>query len=317
VSLSAPTGPGAVERPGAIDAVPLRHYGRWAAVAALAVLGLMLTHLVVANKAFEWSFVTTAMNQRPVIEGLLKGTVLVTVLSMVVGVSGGVALAVMRLSSNPILSGVAWLFTWFFRSIPRLVLLTTMGVLGLLFRDGLSFGVPFDWKIMQWLGLTGDLRFLTLDANQVFAGIAGGVIGLGLSEAAYMAEIARAGILSVDPGQREAAQALGMSSRQTMRRIVLPQAMRVIVPPTGNETIAMMKDTSLLIGLPLTTEMFFQLQSIGSRTFKTFPVLVAATVYYLALTSVMMVGQYYLERRFGRGFSARGPKAAAEPQDAR
>jgi polar amino acid transport system permease protein len=321
MSLPASAGPGTDGRPGVIDAVPLRHYGRWAAVAVIAVLLLMLGNLVLTNPAFEWSFVGQAMNQKPVVEGLLKGTILVTVLSMVVGVLGGVLLAVMRLSSNPILSGVAWAFTWFFRSIPRLVLLTTMGVLGLLFRDGLSFGLPFDTQIMRWLGLTGDLRFLTLDANQVFAGIAGGVIGLGLSEAAYMAEIARAGILSVDRGQTEAAQALGMSGGKAMRRVVLPQAMRVIVPPTGNETIAMMKDTSLLIGLPLSTEMFFQLQSIGSRTFKTFPVLVAATLYYLAVTSVMMVGQYFLERRFGRGFGAdkrRVVKAAApvEPSGA-
>jgi polar amino acid transport system permease protein len=301
--------PGA-ERPGAIDAVPLRHYGRWVAVAVIAVLTLMLLHLLLTNKAFEWSFVAKAMNQRPVIEGLLKGTILVTICSMVVGVVGGVVLAVMRLSANPVLSGVAWVFTWFFRSIPRLVLLTTMGVLGLLFRDGLSFGFPFDWVIMDWLGLSSDLRFLTLNANQIFAGIWGGILGLGLSEAAYMAEIARAGILSVDQGQREAAQALGMSSGKTMRRVVLPQAMRVNVPPTGNETIAMMKDTSLLIGLPLTTEMFFQLQSIGSRTYKTFPVLVAATIYYLILTSIMMVGQYFLERRFGRGF---GSKTGVKP----
>lgn len=302
MSSASPSGPGARERPGAIDAVPVRHYGRWVAIAVIAVLALMLLNLVTTNQAFDWPFVLQAMNQSPVLEGLLKGTILVTVLSMVVGVVGGVVFAVMRLSSNPVLSGVAWVFTWFFRSIPRLVLLTTMGVLGLLFSDGLSFGVPFDWKIMGWLGLDANLRFLTLDANQVFAGILGGIIGLGLSEAAYMAEIARAGILSVDKGQHEAAQALGMSSSQTMRRVVLPQAMRVIVPPTGNETIAMMKDTSLLIGLPLTTEMFFQLQSIGSRTYKTFPVLVAATIYYLLLTSVMMVGQYFLERRFGRGF---------------
>jgi polar amino acid transport system permease protein len=312
-----PTSSPGAERPGAIDAVPLRHYGRWVAVAVIAVLLLMLLHLLVTNPAFEWSFVLKAMNQRPVIEGLLKGTILVTVCSMVVGVVGGVVLAVMRLSANPVLSGVAWVFTWFFRSIPRLVLLTTMGVLGLLFRDGLSFGFPFDWVIMDWLGLSSDLRFLTLNANQVFAGIWGGILGLGLSEAAYMAEIARAGILSVDQGQREAAQALGMSSGKTMRRVVLPQAMRVIVPPTGNETIAMMKDTSLLIGLPLTTEMFFQLQSIGSRTYKTFPVLVAATIYYLILTSIMMVGQYFLERRFGRGFAgkATGPKATGITQE--
>lgn len=307
MSERTPSSPGTVDRPGAIDAVPLRHYGRWLAIAVIALLALMLVHLLTTNAAFDWSFVLKAMNQRPVIEGLLKGTILVTVASMALGVLGGVILAVMRLSANPVLSSVAWVFTWFFRSIPRLVLLTTMGVLGLLFRDGLSFGFPFDWVIIDWLGMGGDWRFATLNANQVFSGILGGILGLGLSEAAYMAEIARAGILSVDRGQHEAAQALGMSSSQTMRRVVLPQAMRVIVPPTGNETIAMMKDTSLLIGLPLTTEMFFQLQSIGSRTYKTFPVLVAATIYYLILTSIMMVGQYFLERRFGRGFGTKAP----------
>jgi polar amino acid transport system permease protein len=117
-----------------------------------------------------------------------------------------------------------------------------------------------------------------------------------------MAEIARAGILSVDPGQMEAAQALGMSRGKAMRRVVLPQAMRVIVPPTGNETIAMLKDTSLLLAIPVGTELFFQLQAIGSRTFQVFPVLVAATLYYLVASSVLMVIQSYLEKRFGRGF---------------
>lgn len=305
--MSLPNAAGTVvsdDRPGHIDAVPVRHPGRWVTIAVIVLLALMFVHLIVTNDAFNWSFVFKAMNQKPVINGLVKGTILVTVLSMVVGVSVGVLMAVMRLSPNPILSWSAWLFTWFFRAVPRLVLLTTMGALGILFQKGLSLGVPFDWKILGWLGINADWRFLTLDANQVLAGIAGGVIGLGLSEAAYMAEIARAGILSVDQGQREAAQALGMSSGRTMWRVVLPQAMRVIVPPTGNETIAMLKDTSLLIGLPLTTELFFQLQSIGSRTYQTFPVLVAATLYYLILSSILMVGQFFLERYFGRGFGA-------------
>jgi polar amino acid transport system permease protein len=298
------------DRPGAIKAVPVRHPGRWVAIAIIAVLAAMLVHLLVTNKAFDWDFVFQAMNQKPVINGFLKGTLLVTVLSMVVGVAGGVILAVMRLSDNPILSGVAWLFTWFFRSIPRYILLFTMGTLGILFQQGISFGVPFDWKIIDWLGLSGDWRFFTLDANQIFTGLVAGVIGLGLSEAAYMAEIARAGILSVDKGQAEAAQALGMSSGKVMRRVVLPQAMRVIVPPTGNETIAMLKDTSLLLAVPVLGELFYQLQSIGSTYYKTFPIAVAATLYYLAATSVLMVGQYFLERHFGRGFGTQAPRAA-------
>jgi polar amino acid transport system permease protein len=161
---------------------------------------------------------------------------------------------------------------------------------------------------MQLLGLQGDLRFLSLNANELFAGLFGAVLGLGLSEAAYMAEIARAGILSVDPGQSEAAQAIGMNRAQAMRRVILPQAMRVIVPPTGNETIAMLKDTSLLIAIPLGDELFFQLTSIGSRTYRTFEVLVAAVIFYLIATSVLMVGQYYIERHFGRGFGQKKQK---------
>jgi polar amino acid transport system permease protein len=296
-------------RPGRIHAVPVRHPGRWVAIAIILVLAAMFVSMMLTNPAFDWSFIFQAMQQRPVLRGFYIGTLLVTVLAMVVGIVGGVILAVMRLSPNPVLSGVAWLFTWFFRSVPRYVLLTIMGALGILFqKGGLSLGVPFDWKILELLGLNGNLRFLSLNANELFAGLFGAVLGLGLSEAAYMAEIARAGILSVDPGQSEAAQAIGMNRGQSMRRVILPQAMRVIVPPTGNETIAMLKDTSLLIAIPLGSELFFQLTSIGSRTYRTFEVLVAAVIFYLIATSVLMVGQYYIERHFGRGFGQKKPR---------
>ena len=180
-------------------------------------------------------------------------------------------------------------------------------------QQGIALGVPFDWKFIEWFGLSGDWRIGPFDANAIFVGLAGGVIGLAASEAAYMAEIARAGILSVDKGQMEAAQALGMSRGKAMRRIVLPQAMRVIVPPTGNETIAMLKDTSLLIAIPVGTELFFQLQAIGNRTFQVFPILVAATLYYLIASSVLMVGQAYLEKRFGRGF---GTQVSSDKEEA-
>ncbi|MFP5282376.1 MAG: amino acid ABC transporter permease [Actinomycetes bacterium] len=289
-------------RPGRIDAVPVRHPWRWVGIAVIAVLVAMLINLLVGNEAFNWPFVFEAMNQTPVLNGFIRGTIVVTILAMLFGVALGVLLAVMRLSDNPVLRGVSWVYTWFFRAIPRYVLLTIMGALGILFPTGLALGVPFDWVIIDLLGLTGDWRFVTLDANRLFQGFVGAVIGLAASEAAYMAEIARAGILSVDRGQMEAAQALGMSKRKAMTRVVLPQAMRVIIPPTGNEAIAMLKDTSLLVAIPLITELFFQLQSIGSRTYQTFPVLVAATLYYLIASSVMMIGQAYLERRFGRGF---------------
>jgi len=301
--------PSTTDRPGLIEARPVRHPWRWVAIAIIALLVAMMVNLVFTNPAWDWSFVFKAMVQTPVLRGLYIGTLLTTVLAMTVGVLGGVLTAVMRLSDNPILSGVAWVFTWFFRGVPRYVLLFTMGTLGILFQQGgLSLGVPFDWKIMELLGLNGSMRFLTLDANALFAGLFGAVLGLGLSEAAYMAEIARAGILSVDKGQAEAAEALGMSSGKSMLRIVLPQAMRVIVPPTGNETIAMVKDTSLLIALPLSNELFFQLSAIGSRTYKVFPAAVAASIWYLVVTSILMVGQFYLERHFGRGFGQQKPK---------
>jgi polar amino acid transport system permease protein len=304
-----PTPPSGADahRPGTIDAVPVRHPWRWVLIVVIIALLFLLVRLLLTNEAFNWSFVWQAMVQSPVLNGLVMGTLLGTVGAMVIGIVLGIALAVLRLSDNPVLSGVAWIYTWFFRAVPRLVLLTIMGALGVLFPQGLNL-IPFGNDLAHLFG-ADQLGFANIDANKVFVGILGGIIGLGLSEAAYMAEIARAGILSVDPGQREAACALGMSNGQAMRRIVLPQAMRVIVPPTGNETIAMTKDTSLLIGIPVTTELFFQLSSIGSRTYQTFPVLVAAVIWYLIVCSVLMVVQSRLEARFGRGFGTSVPDA--------
>ncbi|MGY4720375.1 amino acid ABC transporter permease [Naumannella cuiyingiana] len=305
-------------RPGLIKARPVPHPWRWVAIGVIAILFAMLLNLLINNPAFNWPFVFEAMNQKPVIEGFVIGTLLVTFVSMIFAVVGGVILAVMRLSDNPILSAVSWAYTWFFRAIPRYVLLTVMGALGILFpldRGGVSIGVPFDWLILRLFGIDGTMRIASFDANVLFQGLFGAIVGLAASEAAYMAEIARAGILSVDKGQTEAAEALGMSPRQTTWKVVLPQAMRVIVPPTGNETIAMLKDTSLLLAVPLTTELFFQLKGIGSRTYQIFPVYMAALLYYLAACSVLMVGQSFLERRFGRGFGARS-RARQAQQDA-
>ena len=142
------------------------------------------------------------------------------------------------------------------------------------------------------------------------------LIALVVFDGVYLAEIVRAGIQAVDPGQTEAASALGMSRGKTLRRIVLPQAMRVIVPPTGNETIAMLKDTSLLIAVPVTSELNFQLRAIGSRTFQIIPMAVASILWYLALTSLLMVGQYFLEKRFSRGFGARETRAQRAAREA-
>lgn len=289
-------------RPEPIRAVPVRHPGRWLAVAVLAVLAAMFVHLLVTNDAFQWSFMVDNMFRPPIIEGLLRGTVLMTVCAMALGVALGVVVAIMRLSVNPILRVVAWLYTWVFRSVPRLVLLAVCGNLGILWSR-VEFGVPFDTYLGRLFGIDNlELRVFGFSSRDVLTGFVAGLIGLALSEAAYMAEIVRAGIQSVDPGQSEAAAALGMSRGQILRRVVLPQAMRVIIPPTGNETIAMLKDTSLLLAVPYSVELFFQLDAVGKRTFQIFPMYVAACLWYLLLTSVLLVGQHFLERYFSRGY---------------
>jgi polar amino acid transport system permease protein len=293
--------------PEQIEAVPVRHPGRWVAAAVIAVVVAMFLHMLFTNPVFQWGFMWDNMFTPAVLRGA-RTTLVMTVLAMVLGVLLGIVLAVMRLSPNPIVSGAAWGYVWFFRAIPRIVLLFFVANLGALYAT-YDIGIPFDQQLMGLLGLDGDMRFLGLDGNQIFAGFTAGLLGLALSEGAYMAEIVRAGIQSVDPGQAEAASALGMSRSGTMRRIVLPQAMRVIIPPTGNETIAMLKDTSLLIAVPVTTELNFQLRAIGSRTFQIIPLAVASILWYLALSSLLMIGQHFLERRFSRGFGAKETRA--------
>jgi polar amino acid transport system permease protein len=287
-----------------IDAVPVRHPGRVVAVVFVALVAAMLVDQLLHNQAFDWSFTFAAMQQPQVISGFVLGTVMVTVVSMIVGVVLGVLLSVMRLSPNPVLKGVSFVYTWFFRAIPRYVLLIIMGGAGVFFVNAIiPIGIPYDKQILALFGIDGTMRIGGIDANTLFNGYAGGIVGLALSEGAYMAEIARSGILSVDRGQLEAARALGMSSGQAMRRIVLPQAMRVIVPPTGNETIAMFKDTSLLSAIPVLGELFFQIRQLGIQYFKMMPSYMGATLYYLGAMTVLMIAQSRLERHFGRGYA--------------
>ena len=296
------------ERPGLIQARPVPHPWRWVATALIAVLVAMVLSSFITNKRWDWGFAFQIMNQKPVLEGLWKGTIIGTVSAMIIGVSLGALIAIMRLSENPVLKWISFAYTWFFRAMPRYVLLIILGSgVGYLYST-LDVGVPFGQQLAGALGLSSTLTFYGLDVNALSSSIVIGIVGLGLSEAAYMAEIARAGILSVDKGQAEAAQALGMNSGKTMLRIVLPQAMRVIVPPTGNEAIAMVKDTSLLAAVPVITELFYQTSAIGVRTLKIMPGFVAATLWYLIVCSILMVGQFYLERHFGRGFGQPKPK---------
>ena len=268
----------------------------------------MMLSSFITNPAWDWGFVGTVMNYKPVLQGLVQGTIVGTIGAMILGVIGGVILAIMRLSENPVLRGTAFVYVWFFRAIPRLVLLTMLGAGIAFLYPTLDIGFPF---AQQLFGTDNALMIGTINVNALSNGILIGIIGLGLSEAAYMAEIARAGIQSVDPGQTEAAKAIGMSNAKAMRRIVLPQAMRVIVPPTGNETIAMVKDTSLLLAVPVTMELWYQVDAVAHQTYKVVPAYVAGLLWYLIICSILMIGQYYLERYFGRGFGT-GPAAGAK-----
>lgn len=311
--MSTPTAPAAPPSPAAIapaqiKAIPVRHPWRWVLVAIIVLLVGMFAHMLVTNAAFSWRFMAENALSAPVLNGV-RNTLFLTVVSMVIGVVLGIVLAVMRMSGNPVLSAVAWAYVWFFRAVPRVVLLILFGNIGILYHR-IELGVPFDFWLERQLGFDANLRVWGVDSNVIFTAVVAAIIGLALSEAAYMAEIVRAGMLSVAGGQSEAAAALGMSRGKALRRIVLPQAMRVIVPPTGNETIAMLKDTALVAYVPF-YELFFQLSNVGNRTFHPFPMLVAACLWYLAMSSVLMALQSLVERHYGRGIKTGGMMANA------
>ena len=266
-----------------IAAVPVRHWGQWVSAAVVVLLVAALGYSVAINDNLQWSAVGDNLTEPTVLRGLWV-TVQLTVLAMVAGIVLGVVVAVMRLSANPVLSTVSWFYIWLFRGTPVLVQLLLWFNLALFFPT-LGAGP------------------LSVDTNDLIKPFVAALLALALNEAAYMAEVVRAGILAVDEGQAEAAHALGMSQGQTMRRIVLPQAMRVIIPPTGNETITMLKTTSLVLVVGA-GDLLTRTSAIAAREFTTIEMLLVASVWYLVLTSVASYGQYHLERRFARGTSA-------------
>ena len=270
--------------------VPLRHPGRWVAVALIALVFASFVHSASANPNYQWSVVWHYLFSAPILAGL-SHTVELTVVAMTIGVALGVVFAVMRLSPNPVISKAAAVYIWMFRGIPVLVQLLFWYFLSALFPH-LSLGIPFGPDLVA------------INTNRVITQLTAAILGLGLSEAAYMAEIVRSGILSVPPGQTEAAKSLGMSGMLTMRRIVLPQALRIIIPPTGNETIGMLKNTSMVIVIAY-TDLLTSASLIYARTYETIPLLIVACIWYLAVTTVLMVLQSGIERRFGRGFIPR------------
>jgi polar amino acid transport system permease protein len=275
-------------RPEDMRAVPVRHLGRWIAAAIIVVLAVAIVRSVVTNPHFEWGVVGEYLFDERILEGL-RVTIELTVIAMAIGIVLGLVLAVMRLSPNPLVSGGSWLYIWFFRGTPVLVQLLFWFNISSLYPK-LALGIPFG------------PAFVHPDVNTLISPFTAAILGLGLNEGAYMAEIVRAGIISVPDGQTDAAQSLGMTRLQTMRGIVLPQAMRVIIPPTGNETISMLKTTSL-VSVIAVADLLFAAEGIYSSNFKTIPLLITASIWYIVCTSVLYVGQYYLERYYGRGSS--------------
>jgi polar amino acid transport system permease protein len=282
----------------AIEAVPLRHPGR--IVFAVILLGALALFVLDAadRPAYGWdSFAKYVFDQR--ISAAALNTLMLTVLSMILAIVLGITLAVMRLSDNPVVKGVAWLYLWVFRGTPVYVQLVFWGLIATIYAT-VDVGLPFaePWIVFE------------VEAADVFW-LA--VVGLALNEAAYMAEIVRAGILSVDPGQKEAAVALGMSELRTMRRIVIPQAMRIIIPPTGNEVISMLKTTSLVTAVPYSFDLYGRSRDIAVTTFDPVPLLLVASAWYLFFTSILMIGQYFLEKRFSRGVGQARPDKKGGP----
>ncbi len=277
-------------RPEDVRAVPVRRPGRWVIAAIVLIVAVAIVRSVIDNPNFQWGVVGEYVFDGRILHGL-RVTIELTVIAMAIGIALGVLLAVMRLSPNWLVSGASSFYIWFFRGTPVLVQLLFWYNIAALYPK-IALGIPFGPSLIH------------ADANTLITPFAAAILGLGLNEGAYMAEIVRAGIISVDPGQSDAAQSLGMTRLQTMRRIVLPQAMRVIIPPTGNETISMLK-TSSLASVIVVTELLYAAQLIYSVNFKTIPLLIAASIWYIVCTSVLYVGQYYLERYYGRGARVR------------
>jgi polar amino acid transport system permease protein len=275
-------------QPEPIRAVPTRHWGRWiSATVVLLLLGWLVISAVHA-RFVDVSVVKKYLFQSLILRGLVA-TIVLASFAQVTGIVLGVIFAMMRLSKNPVLSTVAWFYIWFFRGTPVLVqLYFWYNGLPQVFHT-LTIAVPFTHITLYSQPMT---TFMTA--------FMAAFLGLSLNEGAYMAEIVRAGILSVDEGQVEAAQALGMTSRLTMRRIVLPQAMRVIIPPTGNEFISMLKTTSLA-SIVTYGELLRRAGDIYSTNLEVQQLLIVVSIWYLTLTTIASVGQFYIERYFARG----------------
>jgi polar amino acid transport system permease protein len=275
-----------------LPTIPARHPGRRIASVIVLLLVAQVIYSVVTNPRFKWDVVGEYMFSDIILSGV-RLTIGLTVIAQILGIVVGIGLAVMRLSPNATVARVAWVYLWFFRGTPLLVQLIFWYNISALYPE-FTIGLPFLEP------------FASFNANDLITPLAVAILGLGLNEGAYMAEIVRGGILGVDSGQSQAAKALGMTHSQTLRRIVLPQAVRLILPPTGNQTILMLKTTSLVSVLAL-ADLLYSAQSIYTRTFQTIPLLVVVSVWYITITSILTVGQTMLERKLSDGRPTQRP----------
>ncbi|RPE03692.1 amino acid ABC transporter permease [Candidatus Pantoea deserta] len=262
-------------------------WGRWFSWIVVLIIGSNFLWIVATNPGFEWQVVLQWFTEASVLQGL-KVTLGLTAVSMVLGTLLGLLLAVWRLSDNRLLSGIASLYIWFFRGTPLLV--------QLIFWYNLSTLFPAISLTLPWTSLT----WASWNTNDLITPLTAAIAGLALNEAAYMAEIIRAGLLSVDNGQTETTQAFGMSRTRALRRIIIPQAMRAIIPPSGNQLISMIKATSLVSVIAM-GDLLYSVQAVYNRTFEIVPMLMVAVIWYLLITSVLNVGQSAIERYYARG----------------
>jgi polar amino acid transport system permease protein len=287
--VSVDDSPPPAANPVAIDAVPLRHPWRWVAAIVIVILAALFVYGAATNEAYGWGTFGKYILDERIVSGVWI-TIQLTIWSMLLAILMAVILAVMRLSPNPVFRAVSWVYLWIFRGTPVFVQLVFWGLIPTIYKN-IQLGIPFGPTFFH-------LNIQNLSMYMVLA-----ILGLAFNEAAYLAEIIRAGISSVPEGQTEASTALGMSWLLTMRRTVLPQAMRVIIPPTGNEFIGQLKTTSLAVAVPFTLDLFGRQRDIAAVIFQPIPLLLIAAAWYLLITSILMVGQFYLERYFARGVS--------------
>jgi polar amino acid transport system permease protein len=268
--------------------VPRRRPWRWLAVAVVLLVLASLVRSAILNDNFEWGVVFGYLFDSRILAGL-RTTLILTAVAMALAFAIGLVLATMRLSESRSLRWFANLYIWAFRGTPILVQLLLWYNLAALYPV-LALGVPFGPAVVEW------------DANTLITPWIAALLGLALNEAAYLAEIIRSGIISVDRGQVEAGRSLGMNGRVTFRRIVLPQALRVIVPPVSNETIGLLKYSAIVSVITL-PELLYSGQLIYARTYETMPILLTVSIWYLIVTSLLTLIEFLVERRLGSGWA--------------